>query len=28
LVEYSTYDSSVAASEPGDLLAVEIIFTF
>ena len=28
LIEYSTYDSSVAASEPGDLLAVEIIFTF
>ena len=28
LVEYSTYDSSVAASEPGDLFAVEIIFTF
>ncbi len=28
LVEYSTYDSSVAAEEPGDLFAVEIIFTF
>jgi len=28
LVEYSTYDSSVAASEPGDLFAVEFIFTF
>lgn len=28
LIEYSTYDSSVAASEPGDLFAVEVIFTF
>jgi hypothetical protein len=28
LVEYSSYDSSVAASDPGDLFAVEIIFTF
>ena len=28
LVEYSTYDSSVAAKEPGDLFAVEFIFTF
>jgi len=28
LIEYSTNDASVTASDPGDLLAVEIIFTF
>lgn len=28
LIEYSTYEASVAANEPGELLAVEVIFTF
>ena len=28
LIEYSSYDSLVAANDPGDLFAVEIIFTF
>ena len=28
LIEYSTYDASVAANDPGDLFAVEVIFTF
>lgn len=28
LIEYSTYDASVAANDPGDLFALEIIFTF
>lgn len=28
LIEYSSYDSKVAANEPGDLFAVEVIFTF